>query len=273
MPPRGRHIGRRSLHGPDAATGAGLREAARFCHGLAARAAGAQRAARLDFDVKRLLQRILGTRWAWRLSGLTYATAVVATKGSWRAVPDYLAGCREESAYLLPLLSASARVLEFGCGLGGNTLALAGSVREAVGLDINPLFVRIARRLARRAGAGNAAFVSYDGGALPFPAGRFDLVFSIGVFERIPKEAVARYLAECRRCLAPGGRSAQYFLGPRARETAFASRLGADAYVYFGRDELPGLHARCGLAVREIVPWPAGHAVVSEPAAAGEGAA
>ena len=77
--------------------------------------------------------------------------------------------------------------------------------------------------------------------------------------------------ADLAACLAPGGRSAQYFLGPRARETGFTAKLGPEAYVYFDAEELGPLHARCGLAVREVVPWPVGHVVVSEPA--GEGTA
>jgi SAM-dependent methyltransferase len=101
-------------------------------------------------------------------------------------------------------VSIAGRVLDAGCGGGGMPLSLAEHAREVVGIDPVDRFGDAGVRLGRERGITNLRFVRADGMALPFRSGSFDLVLSHAVIEHVPD--AARYLAECRRVLAPGGR-------------------------------------------------------------------
>lgn len=103
------------------------------------------------------------------------------------------------------------RVLDAGCGTG---LWLAdmhtrGHGRTALaGVDVSGLMVEDARR--RLAGAV-AAPTTVDVRAcsateLPFPDASFDLVMANAMVKHLDDEPFARFLAEARRVLAPGGR-------------------------------------------------------------------
>ena len=56
-------------------------------------------------------------------------------------------------------LDAGSRVLDVGCGTGQLTLPLAGRTRAVLGVDVEADMLRLARRAARDAGAGNAAWL------------------------------------------------------------------------------------------------------------------
>lgn len=96
------------------------------------------------------------------------------------------------------------RVLDAGCGGGGMPLSLAEEARAVVGIDPFDRFGDAAVRIARERGVSNLHFALADGMALPFPAGIFDLVLSHAVIEHVAD--APRYLRECARVLAPGGR-------------------------------------------------------------------
>src|SRR5215831_17542977 len=93
------------------------------------------------------------------------------------------------------------RVLEFGCGPGGNLLALRPRLSSGVGVDINPGYIRHARRLARRGSGPRLDFLAYDGRALPPIGPAVDRVFAFGVFERLPAAATERYVRDVVRLL------------------------------------------------------------------------
>ena len=96
------------------------------------------------------------------------------------------------------------RVLDAGCGGGGMPLSLAEHADLVVGIDPIDRFGDAGVRLARERSLGHLLFARADGMALPFADGAFDLVLSHAVIEHVPD--AGRYLAECRRVLAPGGR-------------------------------------------------------------------
>ena len=97
-------------------------------------------------------------------------------------------------------LVAGRAVLDAGCGVGYGSamLARAGAARSS-GSTSRP---RRSRPPAQTAPA-NASFVVGDVHALPFEAGRFDLVVCFEVIEHV--ECQDDVIAELARVLAPGG--------------------------------------------------------------------
>jgi ubiquinone/menaquinone biosynthesis C-methylase UbiE len=99
------------------------------------------------------------------------------------------------------VVSGSCSVLDVACGPGLATAAAAGRGARAIGVDLSPKMIDLARRLYP-----SLTFKVADVLRLPFPAGSFDAVvcnFGLGHFPR-PDEAIA----ECLRMLKPGGRIA-----------------------------------------------------------------
>jgi SAM-dependent methyltransferase len=105
------------------------------------------------------------------------------------------------------LLGAERRTLEIGCGIGRFQVALAGRVREAVGVDVSEGMIAAARRRAQ--GLGNVRFAVGSGRDLaPFPDRGFDLVFAVDSFPYLQQagpELVAAHFSEAARVLVPGG--------------------------------------------------------------------
>jgi SAM-dependent methyltransferase len=97
------------------------------------------------------------------------------------------------------------RALDFGCGVGRLTRALAARFGEAVGVDIAGTMVDHARRI--NAGVGNCAFVHHVRPDLSNLAdASFDLVYSKFVLQHVPRRDVAeRYVGELVRVLGRGG--------------------------------------------------------------------
>lgn len=92
----------------------------------------------------------------------------------------------------------ASRLLDIGCGCGGNTAAFAAlpEVRAVVGADVNPE--------CRAAAAARGLDVrGARGEDLPFADGEFDVVVALDVLEHIDDDAVA--LREFLRVLADGG--------------------------------------------------------------------
>jgi SAM-dependent methyltransferase len=98
----------------------------------------------------------------------------------------------------------SGRVLDVGCGGGGMPISLAEHADYVVGIDPCDRFGDAGVRIARERGLTNVRFLLADGQALPFADQAFDLVLSHAVIEHVAD--ARRYLGECRRVLAPGGR-------------------------------------------------------------------
>jgi ubiquinone/menaquinone biosynthesis C-methylase UbiE len=98
--------------------------------------------------------------------------------------------------------AAPARVLDFGCGTGDISVALAAAGYSVTGVDMSNAMIERAR--ARN--SPNLQFQAIDVSKpfrLPFEAGSFDAVVSSSVFEYL--SPLEEYLGELRRVTRPGG--------------------------------------------------------------------
>ncbi|MGW0519920.1 methyltransferase domain-containing protein [Crossiella sp. NPDC003009] len=100
-------------------------------------------------------------------------------------------------------LELGGRVLDFGCGLGRLSNALAETGCQVVGVDIAPSMVEQAKAMSRF--PERTEFVAYDGRALPFPDASFDGVLSLIVLQHIPPLPKVASLLELVRVVRPGG--------------------------------------------------------------------
>jgi ubiquinone/menaquinone biosynthesis C-methylase UbiE len=105
--------------------------------------------------------------------------------------------------------AAGERVLDVGCGTGATTLAAAARVApggHAVGVDLSPPMLSLARDRAGRQGIENVSFVEDDAQIADFQPGEFDAAVSrFGVmFFADPAAA----FANIRGAMRTGGRLA-----------------------------------------------------------------
>jgi len=100
---------------------------------------------------------------------------------------------------------AGCRVLEAGCGVGAQTVTLAGNSPEAsiVSVDIKASSLEQARQAVRVAGLTNVSFEQGDIFDLPFAPGSFDHVFVCFVLEHLKEPDAA--LRKLKTFLRPGG--------------------------------------------------------------------
>ena len=95
------------------------------------------------------------------------------------------------------------RALDFGCGTGRLTNALAGYFDEVVGIDVSSTMIETARKHQRRP---NCQFVLNKQDNLSiFPDDHFDFIYSDITIQHIPSPASERYVQEFIRVLSPDG--------------------------------------------------------------------
>ena len=140
------------------------------------------------------------------------------------------------------------RALDFGCGVGRLSLALARRFDQVVGIDIAPTMVERARRLAETAAPNCRFIVGAEPELRALPAANFDFVLSLLVLQHQPSgEAAEALVAELTAKLAPGGALVLQVprrLPPRRR---IQSRRRAYALLRRLRVPSPVLLGRLGL--------------------------
>lgn len=162
------------------------------------------------------------------------------TNGRWD-VDEFLAtGRAEVDAVLtrarglgLPIMPG--RALDFGCGVGRVTRALAPHFRECVGVDISSTMIERAVKLNQD--VPNTVFrLNRADDLRAFPDGHFDLIYSSLVLQHVPeRRLIVGYLAEFARLLSPGGLLVfqlpgslplRYRIQPRRRMYHLLRRIG-----------------------------------------------
>jgi SAM-dependent methyltransferase len=98
---------------------------------------------------------------------------------------------------------AGTTALDYGCGVGRLSLALAAQFERVLSVDVSPSMLELTRRNATAAGVENLECHPAD--ALAGLAGRYDLVLSRIVFQHIPRRRGERTFATLVSGLRPGG--------------------------------------------------------------------
>jgi SAM-dependent methyltransferase len=127
--------------------------------------------------------------------------------GAWD-VDEFMATGRESVRYLIELarshgMPLEGRVLDFGCGVGRMSNALAEQGLQVVGVDIAASMV--ARAESLNAHRDRLSFVAYDGGELPFPDNSFDAATTLIVLQHCPPRVQVAALMQLQRVVRPGG--------------------------------------------------------------------
>lgn len=136
------------------------------------------------------------------------------------------------------------RALDYGCGLGRLSRALAGRFGECLGVDISEKMVERAREM--NADRPNCAFAVGSGVDLgDLQDGSFDLVYCSLVLQHLPSVALAEGLIrDFIRLLGPGGIAVfqmpsriEWWARPRLRRRVYAvlRRIGTDPRLIIGR--------------------------------------
>lgn len=104
----------------------------------------------------------------------------------------------------LKLINKQGVVLDIGCGVGRAEYKLAKEVKDCVGIDISPSMINLARKYVKHP---NINFLVGNGKNLnSIKNSPFNLVFSILVFQHIPKNIFINYLKESFRVLKKNGK-------------------------------------------------------------------
>jgi demethylmenaquinone methyltransferase/2-methoxy-6-polyprenyl-1,4-benzoquinol methylase/ArsR family transcriptional regulator len=121
-----------------------------------------------------------------------------------------------EAAIVAAAGKGFARVLDIGCGAGRMLELLAPRAESAVGVDLSPAMLGVARAQMEQAGLRNIQLRQGDIYALPVEGGVFDLAVVHQVLHYL--DTPARALREAARALAPGGRLIVVDFAPHQNE-------------------------------------------------------
>ncbi|BCB19424.1 class I SAM-dependent methyltransferase [Bosea sp. ANAM02] len=108
---------------------------------------------------------------------------------------------------MVPALPSAMRVLELGCGRGGNLIPMAAQYPGSsfLGIDLSGDSIRQASANAAELGLSNLAFEQRDILAVGEEIGRFDYIIVHGVYSWVPDAVRERIIALFGQLLAPQG--------------------------------------------------------------------
>lgn len=148
--------------------------------------------------------------------------------------------------------SASARILDLGCGTGYFTAQLNERFAQAeiIGLDIAEGMLGVARQRCPQV----QQWVCGDAEQLPLQSASVDLVFSSLAIQWC--EQLPRLFAELQRVLKPGGLLAFSTLGPDTLRELRAAWQSVDTYVHVNRfTPAEQLHSGLVASGMELLHW------------------
>jgi SAM-dependent methyltransferase len=106
-----------------------------------------------------------------------------------------------------PTPATAARVLEIGCGTGGNLLPMAEQFPGStfVGIDLAASQIAVAEQIRQQARLDNVRFEALDLCDVDDRLGSFDYIIAHGVYSWVPQAVKARLLDVIGACLTPNG--------------------------------------------------------------------
>jgi SAM-dependent methyltransferase len=129
--------------------------------------------------------------------------------GRWDADEFFATGTREIGVFMeqaaewgAPASRCSA--LDFGCGIGRLSQALADHFGQVYGVDISPKMIELARQHNRK-GARCEYLCNSAGDLRRFADGSIDMIYSWITLQHMRPRHARRYMREFLRLLAPGG--------------------------------------------------------------------
>ncbi len=130
-------------------------------------------------------------------------------KGPWDVAEFFATGEREIDDALKEVKTLNTKIsfqkaLDFGCGVGRLTQALARHFIEVYGVDISPSMIDLAEKYNRHADNCHYVMNAKDDLSL-FSDGSMDLIYSIITLQHMHPRYSKNYLKEFLRLLAPGG--------------------------------------------------------------------
>ncbi len=192
----------------------------------------------------------------------TYDTLPMISQPWRHSHPDHIAALASLFGQT-PARPDSCRLLEIGCGTGGNLIPMAVGLpgSDFVGVDLSAVQVRAARSMAAALALDNIDFQDRDLTTLGDEIGEFDYIVAHGVFSWVPAAVQDRIFALCRRHLRRDGIayiSHNTLPGWRQRQVAREAMLfhvrhidDPRARIHAGLDflrtlEKENMDARCG---------------------------
>jgi len=129
--------------------------------------------------------------------------------GKWNIEEFFKTGVNEISTVMDYLKKnnityARKKALDFGCGVGRLTQALAPYFDEICGVDISPSMIELAKKFNRYPGSCRYILNEYDHLRI-VPDNSIDFIYTNIVFQHIEPVYTKRYIKEFLRIMAPGG--------------------------------------------------------------------
>lgn len=108
---------------------------------------------------------------------------------------------------LEPASVESCRVLELGCGDGGNIIPMAMGLPSSrfVGVDLSERAVEKGEAIIRELGLSNISLLKLDVSSISESMGAFDYIIAHGLYSWVPRGVQEKILAICKASLAPQG--------------------------------------------------------------------
>jgi SAM-dependent methyltransferase len=140
--------------------------------------------------------------------------------------------------------------LDFGCGVGRLLIPLAKRVKRAVGVDISPDMLNLARQYAGKSGCANVELVPSDDD-LAQVTGSFGLVNSLIVLQHIHPDRGYRIIRRLVELIAPGGfgslqityaKSRQFFIHEQHRARYYRREGSTIHDIVMADDKVPVGH-------------------------------
>lgn len=121
----------------------------------------------------------------------------------------------------------TTRILELGCGGGGNLWMVAREGFDAFGIDLSPTGVKLCReRLCLW--STNACLAIANMRSLPFNEGAFDVIFEVHSLQHLDRAGHEQACNEVRRCLRPDGLFFSFHLGTQSHSLVHGGGVSLD---------------------------------------------